>query len=65
MHPPFKQAEREPGHSSSQSAVNKLIFEFVTDDVQPFSLVEQPSFKKKKKTVAGISRGVKDPSPAH
>ncbi|XP_060773195.1 uncharacterized protein LOC132883505 [Neoarius graeffei] len=53
-HPPFKQAKFGLGTSTSQSAVSRLIFEFVIDDVQPFSLVEQPSFKK---LIEGISGG--------
>ncbi len=54
LHPPFKQVKLELGHRTFQSAVSILIFDFVIDDVQPFSLVEQPSFKK---LIEGISGG--------
>lgn len=46
LQPPCKQAKLEFGQRTAQSTINKLILDFVIDDVQPFSLVEQPSFKK-------------------
>lgn len=52
LHPPVKQMKLDLGHSTSQSTVSRLIFDFVIDDVQSFSLVEQPSFKK---LIEGIS----------
>lgn len=50
--PPVKQAKLALG--ISQEAVSTLVYKFVIDDVQPFSLVEQPSFKK---LIEGISGG--------
>nr|XP_023685835.1 uncharacterized protein LOC111853318 isoform X1 [Paramormyrops kingsleyae] len=52
LHLPFKEEMLEVEQSTSQSTVSKLIFEFVIDDVQSFSLVEQPSFKN---LIEGIS----------
>lgn len=52
--PPTKQPKLQFGQSVSQSKVSRLICEFVIDDVQAFSLVEQPSFKK---LIEGISGG--------
>ena len=53
--PPLKQAKLQLGNNSiSQTAVNRLIFEFVIDAVQSFSLVDQPSFRK---LIQGISGG--------
>lgn len=46
LNPPCKQAKLEFGQRTAQSTINKLILDFVIDDVQPFSLAEQPSFKK-------------------
>lgn len=54
LHPPIKQMKLDLGRSTSQSTVSRLIFEYVNDDVQSFSLVEQPSFKK---LIEGISGG--------
>lgn len=54
--PPLKQARIQSGLSVSQQRVNQLVFNFLVDDVQCFSLVEQPSFKK---LIEGISGGKK------
>lgn len=54
--PPLKQARIMTGFSLSQERVNKLIFDFVVEDVQCFSVVEQPSFRK---LVEGLSGGKK------
>lgn len=51
---PHKQLKLDLGQRISQTAVSTLILEFVIDDVQSFSLVEQPSFKK---LIEGISGG--------
>lgn len=40
LHPPCKQAKLEFGQRTAQSTINKLILDFVIDDVQLFSLVE-------------------------
>lgn len=53
LHLPIKQMKLDFGCSISQSVVSRLIFEFVIDDVQSFSLVEQPSFKKLKEGISG------------
>ena len=55
--PPPKQAKLIVGQSVSQSKVSQLIAEFVIDTVQPFSLVEEPSFKR---LIEGISLGKKN-----
>ncbi|XP_039632302.1 uncharacterized protein LOC120543332 [Polypterus senegalus] len=56
--PPMKQARIVTGtrFSVSQECVNKLVFDFVVEDVQCFSVVEQPSFRK---LVEGLSGGKK------
>ncbi|KAL0202532.1 hypothetical protein M9458_000550, partial [Cirrhinus mrigala] len=54
--PPLKQARIDSGLSMSQQRVNKLVLNFLVDDVQCFSLVEQPSFRK---LIEGISGGKK------
>ncbi|XP_039596674.1 uncharacterized protein zgc:161969 isoform X2 [Polypterus senegalus] len=54
--PPMKQARIVTGFSVSQERVNKLVFDFVVEDVQCFSVVEQPSFRK---LVEGLSGGKK------
>jgi len=47
LHSPIKKKKKfDFGRSTSHNIVSRLIFEFVIDDVQSFSLVEQPSFKK-------------------
>ncbi len=54
--PALKQARLAAGFSVSQEHVNKLVFDFVIDDVQCFSVVEQKSFRK---LIEGISGGRK------
>lgn len=53
-HTLLKQAKTVTGDQISQSTVNRLIFNFVIEDVQSFSLVEQPSFRR---LIEGISGG--------
>ena len=51
---PLKQAKLQPGGPhTSQSRVNHLVFGFVIEDVQPFSLVEVPSFCKLLEVISG------------
>lgn len=54
--PALKQARLAAGFNVSQERVNKLVFDFVIDDVQCFSVVEQKSFRK---LIEGISGGRK------
>ena len=55
--PPNKQPKLAFG--VSQNKVSQLICEFVIDSVQPFTLVEEPSFKR---LIEGISLGRKSMS---
>lgn len=54
--PALKQARLAAGFNVSQERVNKLVFDFVIDDVQCFSVVEQKSFRN---LIEGISGGRK------
>lgn len=55
--PALKQARIAAGFNVSQERANKLVFNFVVDDVQCFSVVEQHMFRKK--NVEGISGDVR------
>lgn len=52
--PPLKQATLSSTSAITQSKVNSLVLEFIIADVQPFSLVENASFRE---MIAGISGG--------
>ncbi|XP_016129110.1 zinc finger BED domain-containing protein 1 isoform X1 [Sinocyclocheilus grahami] len=43
-------------HQTSQSRLNTLVFNFIVEDVQPISILEQPGFRK---LIEALSRGNK------
>lgn len=43
-------------HHTTQSKMNSLIFKFVVEDVQSFSVLEQPAFRKLIETLSGGKR---------
>uniref|UniRef100_A0A8C2A897 Zinc finger BED domain-containing protein 1-like n=1 Tax=Cyprinus carpio TaxID=7962 RepID=A0A8C2A897_CYPCA len=43
-------------HQTSQSRLNSLVFNFIVEDVQPISILEQPGFRK---LIEALSRGDK------
>ncbi|XP_043097798.1 E3 SUMO-protein ligase ZBED1 isoform X2 [Puntigrus tetrazona] len=54
-----KEAKIDPTnvyHQTSQSRLNTLVFNFIVEDVQPISILEQPGFRK---LIEALSRGKK------